>query len=295
MKHSSPRSLSIVMPLYVDTPWRLDYLRKCCASLARTQIPAGVKVQWYIFDDCSPLAWDACLVPLSPFAPTIHRLAGNRGANSACAEAITAGLTTADYTVSIEMDMLVHPEWLVRLLALERQHPEGAAWTCFNAFYHPVIERLSDGQLRKASLSGNLLLVGRHTWCPPATDLAQIRAECGHKTWDWSFLHRAGVLRGRAAVYCTSPSYAQHIGMVGASYRWGELDYDRAMDFIDDTWVERTLVPQVREVWRSPEIPLIVKGSLLLGYPKCLLKRIARPFRVPPHERVYRREARQSQ
>jgi hypothetical protein len=268
------KALSIVIPVYIDSMYRLRLFQRCCLSLAKTRIPDGLNLYWLLSDDDSPVDWSDCLSYLSLFQPEVQRRSVGLGANGNCAKTISAGLAVHPYTVSIELDMVVDPNWLFQLLQLHEQHPEAAAWTCFNAKFHPITKRFPDGSLQKQSLSGNLLLVSRNTWIEPATVPEVIKTECGHLTWDWSFLYRAGVLSGQAPVFCTAQSYAQHMGMIGYSFGEGLLDYDRALDFVGETWVERSLLPQMWTAWTAADLSFTAKCKLLLGYGKCLLKRL---------------------
>lgn len=119
--------------------YRLSLFRKLVESLARTRW-GGINPVWCLWDDNSPEKWfpsrtdiDIDMVThVNPNGPT-------KSASANVIDSLNFAQTLAPYTVVIDSDAIVHPEWVLNAFKLIHDYPSSRVWGLYNTSHHPVI------------------------------------------------------------------------------------------------------------------------------------------------------------
>lgn len=181
--------VALIIPVYN----RFEYVMRCFDSLLKADL-SGVDV--IVVDDGSNEKGVKELHELIPWRLITQE---NGGVKSAMLTGYES--TEADILINLDSDAIVKPEFIKRLLALQKQHPEHiiSGFNCDNPA-NPIIETYSDYVVRK-HVNGINMCFSRdiyNKWVKPAL-LKQ-------GNWDFNSTPDNGVI-------ITKPSVVQHIGI----------------------------------------------------------------------------------
>lgn len=123
----------------MDCPdYRLGLFRKLVESLARTRW-SGINPVWLLWDDNSPTKWFPSRRDID--IDMIHHVqVAGPAQNANVVDSLNEAQKLAPYTVCIDSDAIVHPEWVLKAFSLVEKYPNSPLYGLYNSKHHPVID-----------------------------------------------------------------------------------------------------------------------------------------------------------
>jgi hypothetical protein len=146
-RNSKPYDLAIATTLYhgkyvhVDCDnYRLGLFRKLVESIARTRW-GGIKPVWCLWDDNSPTKWFPSRTDVDIDMVThVNSKGPTKSASANVIDCLNEARRLAPYTVVIDSDAIVHPQWVLKAFALIDKYPSSRVWGLYNTSHHPTID-----------------------------------------------------------------------------------------------------------------------------------------------------------
>jgi hypothetical protein len=227
---------------------RAILLQHMLKSAQETIWPEDVDWSWYISDDASNeqvydlLTRSKEYLQLAIRGPvTLYRNPNTIGCDYNVTRVLHYAYASGadvgqqpDWVLSLDSDMIMHPEWAIRSMELldwaEANDRDVMAFSPYNSMMHAPHANFCPGAVVKTTIGGPctffrtdlLKHLQLHTQVTP-------RWGNGIPGWDWKMTDEITKRGGEIA--CLSPSYAQHLGKVGA-HSTGRGIHDHAPDFI---------------------------------------------------------------
>lgn len=97
----------------------------------------GIKPVWVIYDDCSTEP----VIPETDIPVVFYKqpIGPSKSASKNVIDCLNRAVTLAPYTITIDSDCVVHPDWVKRCFELIEDYPNAPCWGLFNTRHHPVI------------------------------------------------------------------------------------------------------------------------------------------------------------
>lgn len=121
-----------------DTEYRLGLFRKLVESLARTRW-GGLRPVWCLWDDNSPKKWFPSRANID-IDMVCHVNSKGPSQNANVVDSLNEAQRHAPFTVCIDSDAIVHPEWVLRAMDLVEKYPNSNLYGLYNTKHHPVAE-----------------------------------------------------------------------------------------------------------------------------------------------------------
>lgn len=224
--------IPLVMKAWAGTaPHDLDYITRSIPSLLASRLPSEIEI--VIYDDASPsVDLQRYLAETARRDPRVRILRGdenkgpNRGQQDVYAQ-IVDDYPDAPYFINVDDDVIYHRDWLVHLLAAQRQCGAlglNGVFTALNMPYrrpHAVLKSAGRTYLIKWKQPALNWLIPRDLY----RDVGPFRDE--GIAYDTVYSHWMRLKH--YAVVCLAPSYVQNIGLLGA---YATDDTTTSCDFV---------------------------------------------------------------
>lgn len=240
--HDGPLRVTIVTATYNRLGLFLDLVN----DMKRTEWPDNWLVNWHVTDDASHTTTYYGIqkavnetIPYLTGTVSVHRNARTLGCDQNIVAALYRSLEDQDYVLTLDSDMSLHPAWFLRLTeAIDWAHTTSdppthlEAVSAFNSRMHGTVGPLREGLVQKGSLGGPATI-----WKTPLLKEADLlrhitpRWGVDVQGWDWKLVDC--IKQAGHTMAALSPSYAQHMGRIGAHSPPGyQGPFDQAEDFI---------------------------------------------------------------
>ncbi|NIN64433.1 MAG: hypothetical protein GTO63_06975 [Anaerolineae bacterium] len=212
-------------------------------DLKHTEWPTHVSWSWHVSDDASHqttfYGFQQAVNTMIPYLDgpvTIWRNSEALGCDQNVVLAVYRELTDdVDWVGVVDSDMSLHPLWATKLIeSIEWAAKEGIELDmvgAFNSAMHGTGSALRPGLVEKGSIGGPCTFIRASLL--RSERLSQRVGPTwgkGEPGWDWKLVD--AVKKKGTKMAALSPSYAQHMGRVGAHAPAGRGPYDQANDFI---------------------------------------------------------------
>lgn len=243
--------------LLITTFNRPAYLEKCFNSLMKVKYPDGCSIM--IVDDASSDQKTIDLI--NEFNPSVNVQRFQNSKNSGIRQSIKFGydkaFESAEIVINLDGDMIVKPDFIVRLLELKKQFPDnivsGINCTMLNARgeqRNPIIKE-HEGYSLKQAVAGQNLCINKDNYEKYIKPILSIDGN-----WD----HNASIasMKDKKPIVVCVPSVSQHIGMNSSMGHSIYEPADRADDYkmlsLSDVTLLGTDAKNPRGIKRAAEI-----------------------------------------
>lgn len=120
--------------------YRIGLFRELVRTLALTQWD-GVCPVWCLWDDNSPIPQFPSRTDIDiDIVCHVNTNGPTKSASANVIDCLNFAQTLAPFTVVIDSDAVVHPDWVKTAFELVARYPQAPLWGLYNTKYHPVID-----------------------------------------------------------------------------------------------------------------------------------------------------------